>query len=127
MSTLEQPTSQSLSGDSPDASLGTMLEAHECAAIPQQLETLLSGLIGDALDVDRVQLHDNFFALGGTSLVMISIIARLQSVIGARIDPNPIIDVFFNAGTVSALASCIVELLANTTESETNTKARVAR
>ncbi|POP62340.1 thioesterase domain-containing protein, partial [Pseudomonas syringae] len=43
-----------------------------------EVESLLAGLWSELLQVERVGRHDNFFALGGHSLILITLIDRLN-------------------------------------------------
>ncbi|MER3374114.1 MAG: phosphopantetheine-binding protein, partial [Allomuricauda sp.] len=43
-----------------------------------ELESVLAGIWGDLLGVDRVGIHDNFFALGGDSLLTMKLIHKIH-------------------------------------------------
>ena len=49
------------------------------------MELLLAEVWEDALGIDRVGLNDNFFDVGGHSLLMIRVIAKMQERTGVRI------------------------------------------
>ncbi|NKR94815.1 amino acid adenylation domain-containing protein [Rhodococcus hoagii] len=70
-------------------------------------EEVVAGVFADVLGVDRVGLDDDFFALGGNSLVATQVAARL----GAALDAQVPVRVLFDASTVEALAAR-VQLLA---------------
>nr|WP_272818734.1 non-ribosomal peptide synthetase [Prescottella equi] len=70
-------------------------------------EEVVAGVFADVLGVDRVGLDDDFFALGGNSLVATQVAARL----GAALDAQVPVRVLFDASTVQALAAR-VQLLA---------------
>ncbi|MFC5286680.1 amino acid adenylation domain-containing protein [Actinokineospora guangxiensis] len=63
-------------------------------------EELLCGLFGEVLGVARVGIDDNFFDLGGDSIVSIQLMNRVRAVLGVRL-PNRVI---FQAQTVAELA-----------------------
>jgi len=61
------------------------------------------------LEVDRVGIDDNFFALGGDSLALTRISARIADALGARVP----IEIFFDSPTVAQLAAhvdCVKEI-----------------
>ncbi|HEV3458078.1 MAG TPA: amino acid adenylation domain-containing protein [Thermoanaerobaculia bacterium] len=63
-------------------------------------EELAAGIWEEVLGVERVGVHDNFFALGGHSLVAAQIAARLQDALGVEVS----LRAFFEAPTVAELA-----------------------
>jgi amino acid adenylation domain-containing protein len=65
-----------------------------------QREELLCGLFADTLGVPRVTIDDNFFDLGGDSLLAIALIGRIRSALDAEVG---IVSVF-EAPTVAGLA-----------------------
>ena len=71
------------------------------------LERWISEVWREALKVEKVGIHDNFFDLGGHSLLLTRVHARLQEVLAERgvagAESLSLID-FFRAPTVSALA-----------------------
>ncbi|HET9223340.1 MAG TPA: condensation domain-containing protein, partial [Roseiflexaceae bacterium] len=69
------------------------------AAPRTALETTLARVWGQVLHVDRVGIHDNFFALGGDSIISIQIIARANQ-LGLRLTPRQI----FQHQTIAELA-----------------------
>ncbi|WP_414445215.1 amino acid adenylation domain-containing protein [Burkholderia sp. 22PA0106] len=59
-------------------------------------ETLLCALWAEALKVDRVGIHDNFFTMGGHSLLAIQLVSRINHAFGVELplsnlfsDPTP--------------------------------------
>jgi amino acid adenylation domain-containing protein len=62
------------------------------AVLPQnQLERDLAAIWQGVLGVERVSVHDNFFDLGGHSLMMAQAHSRLQELLGREV---PIVDLF---------------------------------
>jgi amino acid adenylation domain-containing protein len=63
-------------------------------------ETVLAGLWGETLGLDRVGVNDNFFELGGDSIQAIRISSRAATV-GLEVAPNQ----FFETPTVAEIAA----------------------
>ncbi len=49
------------------------------------LERRLAAIWGDLLGIDRVGAHDNFFDLGGHSLLGIQLVSRLEAGLGVEL------------------------------------------
>ncbi|WP_373863377.1 amino acid adenylation domain-containing protein, partial [Rhodococcus marinonascens] len=64
------------------------------------VEEIVAGIFAEVLGVDRVGLDDDFFALGGNSLIATRVTARLGAVLDARVPVREL----FEASTVEALA-----------------------
>src|SRR5260221_4719380 len=73
------------------------------ARTPQ--EELLCGLFAEVLGVERVGIDDNFFALGGDSIVSIQLVSRARKA-GLVITPRAV----FQHQTVAGLASVATRL-----------------
>lgn len=58
------------------------------AAPETPTEVLLAGLWSEAIGVPRVGAHDNFFALGGYSLLCFQVLERMERNTGTRISPR---------------------------------------
>jgi len=65
------------------------------------MERLVAGIWESVLGVEQIDIYENFFDLGGNSLLIISVQAQLQKNTGLEIN---IVD-FFRFTTVSSLAS----------------------
>src|SRR6185437_10204227 len=65
-----------------------------------QTEKIVAGVFAEVLGVDRVGLDDDFFALGGDSLVATRASARLQLTLGREVP----VRYLFDASTVGDLA-----------------------
>jgi len=72
-----------------------------------ELERTVAGIWGQVLGVDRVGLHDNFFDLGGDSLIAVHAIDRLQAALAERGGGELPVVSLYEGLTVAAL----VELL----------------
>ena len=68
-----------------------------------QTENIVARVFAEVLGVDRVGLDDDFFALGGDSLIAIRVSARLQLALGREVP----VRYLFDASTVGDLADCL--------------------
>jgi amino acid adenylation domain-containing protein len=73
-----------------------------------QIETLLAEIWEKVLGVRAVGRHDNFFALGGDSLLAVRAANRVQSVVGIELP----LSTFFAQATLAELSERILEMLA---------------
>ncbi|WP_245672135.1 non-ribosomal peptide synthetase, partial [Nocardia anaemiae] len=64
------------------------------------LERTVAEVFADVLDVERVGADDDFFDLGGNSLIATRVVARLGAAIGSRVPVRAV----FESPTVAALA-----------------------
>ncbi|MFD4428339.1 non-ribosomal peptide synthase/polyketide synthase [Nocardia sp. NPDC058497] len=64
-------------------------------------ETVVARVFGEVLGVEQVGADDDFFALGGNSLVATQVVARLGAALGVTVS----LKVLFEAPTVTALAA----------------------
>ncbi|WP_280476637.1 amino acid adenylation domain-containing protein, partial [Nocardia asiatica] len=67
------------------------------------VEEIVAGVFGEVLGLGRVGADDDFFALGGNSLVATQVVARLGAAVGARVAVRTL----FEAPTVAALAAAL--------------------
>ncbi|HWL42384.1 MAG TPA: SDR family oxidoreductase [Ilumatobacter sp.] len=71
------------------------------AAGSASLETALIAIWGDLLGSDAISIDDDFFDLGGHSLIAIRLMARIQAEVGVRLQLSTI----FDAPTIALLSS----------------------
>jgi non-ribosomal peptide synthetase component F/thioesterase domain-containing protein len=88
-------TQQSITDNSPAA---TELEAHQ-----DSLTAELADIWQSALNIGHVGLHDNFFVLGGRSLVAARLIAKINKKYALRLG----LATLFNCPTIAELAALI--------------------
>jgi acyl carrier protein len=80
---------------------GAGREAGEPYVAPRsELESLIAGVWREVLEVEKVGVHDNFFGLGGHSLLVIRVNGKLREALRAEL---PVVEMF-KYPTVSALA-----------------------
>jgi acyl-coenzyme A synthetase/AMP-(fatty) acid ligase len=68
------------------------------------LETMISEIWAEVLEVPRVGLHNNFFDLGGHSLLLIKVQCKLEERLGRRSETRIAIIDLFRYTTVASLA-----------------------
>ena len=74
------------------------------------MEQLLAGVWRDVLKVERVAAEDNFFDLGGHSLLSIRVAAAVQRATGWRMDPRTLFFQTLRQVAAGAPASCAAGL-----------------
>jgi hypothetical protein len=83
---------------------GSPLERSEEYVAPEtDVEKLVASVWREVLGIERLGIHDNFFEVGGTSLLLVKVHYRLQREVSSDLS---MIDLFKNP-TVSALAEHI--------------------
>ncbi|MCM6775975.1 amino acid adenylation domain-containing protein [Nocardia sp. CDC141] len=86
------------------------------------LEQTIAEVFAEVLGVDRVGLDDDFFALGGNSLIATRAVSRLRTVTGAEVR----VQWFFTGATVAALAERVLAALAQEHEFDQDSDAALA-
>ncbi|WP_069163957.1 non-ribosomal peptide synthetase, partial [Nocardia altamirensis] len=80
-----------------------MFEATEFRAPTTSIEEIVAGIFGDVLGIARVGVDDDFFELGGNSLIATQVVARL----GIALDTRVPVRMLFEAPSVAALAATV--------------------
>ncbi|HEY0739708.1 MAG TPA: amino acid adenylation domain-containing protein, partial [Herpetosiphonaceae bacterium] len=75
----------------------------ELVAPRTPLEELIAGVWATVLRIERVGIHDTFFALGGHSLLATQVISRLRQILGRDLP----LRLLFDAPTIAAFAEQI--------------------
>ncbi|MDH6279132.1 non-ribosomal peptide synthetase [Prescottella agglutinans] len=78
-----------------------VFEAKEFRAPTTATEELVASVFADVLDTPRVGLDDDFFELGGNSLIATQVVSRLSAAVDAQIPVRAV----FESSTVEALAA----------------------
>ncbi len=94
-----------------------MVAAHD------PFEKLLADVWADVLDLPQIGVEDNFFALGGNSLKIMTVANRLQRLFGEHIPPLGV----FVAPTVSRFAEYLLALYPDLTSASKTPTADVER
>ncbi|MBC9915635.1 non-ribosomal peptide synthetase [Chitinophaga varians] len=84
----------------PDPAEADGLPEHEHVGPGNETEQLLANIWQELLGVERVSIRDNFFRLGGNSLMAIRLISSIHVATGLRIP----VRTFFQLSTIEALA-----------------------
>jgi len=84
----------------PETDASRPIMEQEFVAPTSSIEQGLSAIWGKVLGVDRIGIHDNFFDLGGTSILSMHVIAMIQENIGSEI---PVMKLF-QYPTISSFA-----------------------
>jgi acyl carrier protein len=92
----------------PDANRDLAADPPEPA--PDATERALCVIWAEVLGLERVEADDDFFALGGHSLMAFGVIARVQRVLGSELPVSAI----FEAPTVRALAARLRDTVGST-------------
>ena len=97
----------------PDFSVGDTAQSEHVDDVPRtEAECILSGIWSELLKLERVGLRDNFFHLGGDSILSIQVVARARQS-GLLLTPRQI----FEHPTIAALA-CVAETISQTTDEQ---------
>ncbi|MFD6895223.1 amino acid adenylation domain-containing protein, partial [Rhodococcus sp. NPDC060086] len=82
-----------------------VFEAREFRAPTTRVELAVASVFAEVLGTEQVGLDDDFFALGGTSLVATTLVSRLR----AELDTQVPLQWLFQASTVEGLARLVAE------------------
>jgi len=67
-------------------------------------ENAVAELWQDVLGIDQIGIHDNFFDLGGQSLLATQLVSRLQQIFKINVE----LDIFFSAPTIAELTEALL-------------------
>ena len=81
-------------------------EEREYAAPRNAVEEMICGIWLETLNHRRIGIHDNFFDLGGQSLLAMQVMSRVRNVFGVEL---PLRTLFENR-TVAGLAECVAQV-----------------
>jgi acyl-coenzyme A synthetase/AMP-(fatty) acid ligase/acyl carrier protein len=95
----------------PSPDLANTLQDEISASPRTETEARVAGILGELLDLEEIGLDDNFFLLGGHSLLGAQLIARLRDAFGVEIALRRL----FEAPTVAALSAELEHLATNGT------------
>ncbi|HYP25735.1 MAG TPA: phosphopantetheine-binding protein, partial [Blastocatellia bacterium] len=87
----------------PDAEWSGQAESRSYEAPRTPVEEVVAGIWADVLSLDQVGIHENFFDLGGHSLLVTKVISRVRSVFDVEIPLMEMIE----TPTVAAFADLI--------------------
>jgi acyl carrier protein len=73
------------------------------------IESVVAGIWGAVLGVPAVRVEDDFFELGGNSLVAVQLIAQIREATGVRLPMRAI----FETPTVSEMAATVTSMRAD--------------
>ena len=80
--------------------------AHERIAPRNAVEVQLMRIWEQVLDVSRIGMRDNFFALGGDSLGAVRVIDRIEQLFGRQLPPDLL---WYQEGTIESLARALLD------------------
>ncbi|WP_345005697.1 phosphopantetheine-binding protein [Streptosporangium album] len=81
-----------------------------------EAEELVAEIWTEVLGLDRIGVHDDFFALGGNSLLAIRVVSRIRAAVDLQIP----VDAVFTNPTVERLADAVEALLIADIEEQTS-------
>jgi len=96
---------------------------HAFVAPRTSIERSLAGIWSDLLGLPQIGIHDNFFDLGGHSLLTTQLISRVREIFQVELPLRQV----FQQPTIAALASSIEQTQANNAPDEMPKLARVDR
>ncbi|WP_371502635.1 LLM class flavin-dependent oxidoreductase [Kitasatospora sp. NBC_00374] len=92
-------------GTADDRAVRAAVTRHDYLAPRDETERAIAGIWQDVLSLDRVGTTDNFFDLGGHSLMAIQMVSRLRHALGREVSLRTV----FESATVAELADRVRE------------------
>lgn len=77
------------------------------------IEQAVAQIWAEFLTVDEIDIHDDFFELGGTSLALISVVMRMGERFGIPLDTSIVVE----GATIASLAKCVHRYASDDTSS----------
>lgn len=71
------------------------------------LEQKMASIWAETLGVDQIGIHDNFFSLGGNSLLIMQMVWKIRELLGVEMPINK----FFESPTIAALSRAIEQIV----------------
>ncbi|SDH69862.1 type I polyketide synthase [Nonomuraea jiangxiensis] len=99
------------------------VDSDDHVAPRNELESTLAGLWGEVLGSRRVSVEQDFFELGGNSLVAVQLIALIRKKIGVRLPMRSL----FQVPTVAGMAALVEELRGQDAPKQATTITRLPR
>ncbi|MGW4966239.1 phosphopantetheine-binding protein [Nonomuraea sp. NPDC004186] len=97
---------------SPESDLGTQYDRPPYVAARTDDERLVAAAWAELLEVEPVGVHDDFFQLGGHSMMLIQLVTMLNAAAGRRVALRDL----FGATTVEKQARLLAEHWADSAE-----------
>ncbi len=91
----------------PEPQVGPQYDGSEIQTPRTTAEKQLTEIWADVLGFDRISINDNFFEIGGDSLISIQIVARAKQ-IGLKLSPNDVFD-YPTIRELAGIAEALVE------------------
>jgi acyl transferase domain-containing protein len=83
-----------------------------------EIQKRLAGLWEELLGIESVGIHDNFFDLGGHSLIAVQLVSRLREIFDIAIDPEAVFQAVDIADMAQAIEQVLAQQIAGMTEEE---------
>jgi acyl carrier protein len=90
------------------------------AAPRTELEEMVEGIVGPILGLPRVSIHDNFFLLGGHSLMGAQVIAKVRDIFGVELNLRNVFECPTVAKLAARIESSLIAKLEAMSEEEVN-------
>jgi acyl carrier protein len=98
----------------PDPDSGNLAASTDFVEPRTELEELLVNIWKDVVGIDRIGIHDNFFDLGGHSLLVTQVVSRIRDALDIELPVRAV----FESPTVAELAVAVVQAQAQQTDAD---------